>query len=326
MTADVDAAVARARALLFQIREDHPVLRRSELVARGVPDSLQSAMVRRGELVRLRHGVYCLTSLAGTDDPRERHRLDLAAALTATREPSWAFGASAALLHGVPLPFTVPERIKLARQSGLDERALRRPSRHRLVLPDADTTTGPVDATRTVVLRGVPTVGVDLAAVSTAATLSSARWRTAVFDAALWQGATPDDLRALVDAWRHLGHRTEALAALALARPGAQSVLETFSRLALVREGLPEPVLQQAFADASGLIGYADMWWPDWGVIGEADGAVKYQTRDDLLREKVREDRLRALGWTVVRWTMRDIEEQPGRVADAIRRARRRAA
>jgi hypothetical protein len=326
MSSHVDANVARAIAALTAIHDDHPVHRRRDLLARGMPDMLQVAMIRRGQLVRLRHGIYTLASLVADADAAERHRIDLAAALAATHEPSWGFGASAALLHGFPLPFVVPARLSVVRGSGLDERGLRQPSRHRLNLPEADVTTGPIEVGCTTIVRGVATVGPELAALSTAATLSSSRWRTALFDAALWTGGTVAEIERLVEMWRHLGHRSEVLASLARARWGAQTVLETFSRLALIEQGIPEPMLQHPFADDRGPIGVVDMWWPELGVIGEADGAVKYQSRDDLLREKVREDRLRALGWAVVRWTFPDIEERPQLVAASIRRARRVAA
>jgi hypothetical protein len=75
--------------------------------------------------------------------------------------------------------------------------------------------------------------------------------------------------------------------------------------------GLPVPILQQAFYDAAGLIGYVDFWWPEFGLIGEFDGNGKY-LRDELLdgrttseiimEEKRRENRLRALGPRVTRW------------------------
>ena len=254
-----------------------------------------------------------------------RHRVDLAAAAAGAREPVWAFGCSAALMLGMPLPFRAPEQLVLARASGGDERALRRDSRHRLVIPDCRIVTGPVVVASTRLVRGVPVVDPALAGVGAAADLTSARWRTALLDAALWQGATPEDLQRAIDMWRHLGHRTELLEALARARPGAQTVLETFSRLALVEQGLPEPILQQAFYDERGLIGFADMWWPDLHVIGEADGLVKYQTREDVIREKVREDRLRATGEAVVRWTPEEIENEPDAVAARVLKAARRA-
>jgi hypothetical protein len=75
--------------------------------------------------------------------------------------------------------------------------------------------------------------------------------------------------------------------------------------------GFPKPELQRSFSDARGRIGYVDFAWPDFRIIGEADGDAKYldaalrgrRTAERVvLDEKIREDRLRALGWTVVRW------------------------
>lgn len=326
MSAAVDQTVRAAVALLAALADDHPVHRRSELLSLGIPDAVQTAMVRRGALVRLRHGVYSLRDVVATTAPKDRHRIDLAAAAAGAREPVWAFGLSAALTLSMPLPFAAPEYLALVRASGDDERALTRASRHRLVIPDSRITTGPVLVESTTRVRGVPVVGPALAGVSAAAELTSARWRTALLDAALWQGATADEIRQLVDRWRHLGHRMELLEALARARPGAQTVLETFSRLALTERGLPEPVLQQAFYDEAGLIGYADMWWPGLRVIGEADGAVKYASRADIVKEKVREDRLRATGEAVVRWTFEEIEDDPDAVTARVWKAARRAA
>jgi very-short-patch-repair endonuclease len=54
-----------------------------------------------------------------------------------------------------------------------------------------------------------------------------------------------------------------------------------------------------------------DFWWPSARVIGEFDGKGKYlreeysggrSIADIVIDEKLREDRLRALGATVVRW------------------------
>ena len=104
-------------------------------------------------------------------------------------------------------------------------------------------------------------------------------------------------------------------------RSGAQSPLESISRLRVVAEGIPEPRLQVPFFAAAGLIGFTDMAWDDFAVIGECDGMIKYDTGDALIREKLREDRLRALGYVVVRWTWREIMDSPGLVAARIRRA-----
>lgn len=78
---------------------------------------------------------------------------------------------------------------------------------------------------------------------------------------------------------------------------------------------VPEPRLQHGFVDAAGdLIGFADFDW-DGRVVGEFDGRHKYQkylrpgesVEDAVIREKYREDRLRALGIHVMRWTWRDL-------------------
>lgn len=324
MSLRLDADVQRAAALLWSRTPEHPVHRREELLALGITDSLQSAMLRRDVLTRMRHGVYALAELARSTDAVRRHRLDLAAAVASTREPVWAFGTSAALIHGMPLPFDVPDDLRLVRASGIDERALIKPSRHRLVIPQSRVVTGRIDISTCVVIDGIPVVDPGLAAVSSAVELESNRWRVALMDAALWRGASLEEILELIERWRHLGRRAELLAAAARSRVGAQTVLETFSRLTLVEQGLPEPVLQQPFHDERGLIGYVDMWWPTLNVVGEADGAVKYDRREDVVAEKVREDRLRARGLGVARWTFQDIETDPAGVADRIRRASHR--
>lgn len=329
MWSRVDIAVQQATAVLRDRLAHEPVQRRRDMLALGIADSTQCAMVRRGLLVRLRHGIYTLSEALESADSLTRHHIDLAAAIAGADEQVWAFGSSGAIVHGLPTPFVVPDQLYLVRSSGKDERALRRPSRHRLVIPNAHVTTGSIDQATCSRVQGVQVVSPALAAVSTAAGMTSSRWRTALMDAALWRGAEVAELTELIDAWRHLGGRSELARALLRARSGAQTVLETFSRLAFMERGLPEPELQHAFHDRDGLIGYADMWWSALGVIGEADGAVKYHTRDDLLREKTREDRLRALGFAVVRWTFDEIEDAPDHVVDrvweAARRTRRRS-
>jgi len=75
--------------------------------------------------------------------------------------------------------------------------------------------------------------------------------------------------------------------------------------------GIPRPQLQVPFSDHRGLIGYADFFWPEISLIGEADGDKKYldpqfrgsrSTEQVLLAQSKRENRLRALGNRVTRW------------------------
>jgi very-short-patch-repair endonuclease len=104
------------------------------------------------------------------------------------------------------------------------------------------------------------------------------------------------------------------------------------SRVLLRDLGLMPDDLQAAIADDSGrTIGRVDFLWTRDRMVGEFDGAVKYRrgvlgTRDPgdaVFAEKVREDRLRSAGYTVVRWTWADLD-RPDELADRIRRAGRR--
>ncbi len=96
----------------------------------------------------------------------------------------------------------------------------------------------------------------------------------------------------------------------------AESLGESLSRVRIMVMGFPAPELQRCFTDARGTIGRADFYWPGVRLVGEFDGAVNY-SKPDFLRgrtqsqvvidEKLREDRLRALGLGVVRWAWNDL-------------------
>jgi hypothetical protein len=91
----------------------------------------------------------------------------------------------------------------------------------------------------------------------------------------------------------------------------SDSPLESASRVTMHRIGCPRPLLQSRFSDAHGFIAESDFDWPEYGLLGEADGDVKYldeamragRTAEQVvLDEKIREDRLRALPRNVTRW------------------------
>jgi hypothetical protein len=81
------------------------------------------------------------------------------------------------------------------------------------------------------------------------------------------------------------------------------------------RAPAPEPQYRVPTPDRR-FLGRCDFGWPALGVLAEFDGKKKYgrllrepgQTAEDvLIEEKRREDRLRALGWIVIRWMWRDL-------------------
>lgn len=91
--------------------------------------------------------------------------------------------------------------------------------------------------------------------------------------------------------------RGSARWALSRATPVAETVLESISRAVIEWLGFPEPDLQVVFRSGSGVEDRADFHWPALGVIGEADGDVKYDGRygnpvDIFRRQGHRDQRL----------------------------------
>ena len=80
---------------------------------------------------------------------------------------------------------------------------------------------------------------------------------------------------------------------------------------------LPTPELQfSVFTHDGRFVGRSDFGWPEFGVLGEFDGKSKYgellrkpgqSAEQVLVAEKRREDRLRELGWMVIRWMWQDL-------------------
>jgi hypothetical protein len=121
-----------------------------------------------------------------------------------------------------------------------------------------------------------------------------------------------------ISAHAHSAARRRAEHVAALASPLAESVGESYSRAAFEFLGFEQPVLQHVFRDAEGFIGRADCWWPQQRVVGEFDGKAKYvdaalrgdaSPEEAVYREKLREDRIRALGLGFVRWGWADVEK-----------------
>lgn len=104
----------------------------------------------------------------------------------------------------------------------------------------------------------------------------------------------------------------------------AESVGESRLRVLLADLPLPPATPQAEIRDASGcLVARVDFLLPQWGIVIEFDGALKYggaDGRDQLIAEKRREDRLRDLGFEVVRVSWTDLD-QPAVVAGRIRAA-----
>jgi very-short-patch-repair endonuclease len=96
-----------------------------------------------------------------------------------------------------------------------------------------------------------------------------------------------------------------------LADPRRESANESLSFGHIVTAGLPTPDLQVRIPTPEGDM-FPDFLWAEAMVIGEADGAVKYTSREALVREKLRQEVLEHMGFRVVRWMYDDIRGRPG--------------
>jgi len=121
----------------------------------------------------------------------------------------------------------------------------------------------------------------------------------------------------------------KARVAIEIADGAAESVGESCSRVGIHLLGFAMPQLQVSFSDRFGKIGTVDFWWPEFNLIGEFDGAIKYDDpeflagrtpQEALHDEKRREDRLRALGHGVTRWGWATAASLP-RLRDHLRAA-----
>lgn len=125
------------------------------------------------------------------------------------------------------------------------------------------------------------------------------------------------EMAAAISAQPNEAARQRAEFVASLASPLPESVGESYSRAAFEFLGFEQPVLQQVFNDRNGFIGRSDFWWPRQRVVGEFDGKAKYvdpamrggiSADEAVYREKLREDRIRALGYTFVRWAWSDVQ------------------
>lgn len=161
-----------------------------------------------------------------------------------------------------------------------------------------------------------------------------------IADAAVRAGVSREEIRRILD-WQALWpYAARAAATMPLVDGRRENWLESRSAVAHHELGQPPGVPQVDILDTRGRhVGRVDFLWIEAGVIGESDGWDKYravgpqrlEAGPDLMsatvlrEEKVREDRLRDLGYELVRWTTADALH-PGRgLADRLRRAFSRA-
>ncbi|MDE0547656.1 hypothetical protein [Microbacterium sp. C7(2022)] len=133
----------------------------------------------------------------------------------------------------------------------------------------------------------------------------------AVLDAALRLGLSLDAVKHRLRTQASKRGRRQALNAVDLADPRSESVLESLSRVVIGALGFRPPELQVSFRLDEGT-SRADFFWRDVSVVGEADGAVKYDARfgpevQAIRNERKREVALLRVVRRVARWEWMDV-------------------
>ena len=276
-----------------------------------------SRRAARGEVVRVRRGLYLPTSDWETLKPWQRYRT-LIQAVNDSAQSSPVFAReSAANVLGLPVlrtPGDVHCLQKAASSGGRSEYGVRR---HKPLPGDPEP--WHVDG-----LLATPLVETarDLAAVGTFAQGLAALDRLLLakpFPAVPYEYVRPIRDEEVLESLARLGRsgqRQHVQRVLHHANYLSGSPGESWSRAIMIQHGFPEPVLQKRFSDSRGNIGQPDFDWEEYRLLGEFDGHEKYSRQkylrgqtpaDVVIAEKNRENRLRALGYNVVRWEWADL-------------------
>ena len=275
------------------------------LAERGIGRQRVRTAVGAGALTVLRRGIVVPTDAWRTAEIADRRRWAVEAALLAfpathitrmgaARVDDWL------TVHGCDTP---PEWIHTAGGLRMTD----------LVRTSIETAAGRS-------LRGALVVIDAAMRLAAAEHAGSSAVRAAVIDPAV-VGALRVRWRYAVGAYA--GHRwvTTVRQAVELADPAAESVLESLSRAAMIENAVPQPRCGVPLIGDDGRTYWVDFCWDRFGLIGEADGLAKYDDPSAHLREKHRQEALRARGWEFVRWGFAHVLPDPTVMLSRVRHA-----
>lgn len=288
------------------------VFTREQAVRYGVSANAVTWRAAHGRWRRLRRGAFCLQETYDGCSAEHRHLLTALVALAIEGRNEAMSHITAALVYGWPGPldpvqepwFTIesPSRVPTRRRSGVVRQRASLPVEH-LWSFDSFAITSPARTVADCLRHFPPRVSLPIA------------------DAAAAEGVDVHAIRRVLDwqeRWPYAG-RGKQTAELIDGR--RESWLESQSAVAHHELAVPPPVPQAKILDAGGRhVARVDFLWPQFGVVGEADGWGKYASTENetaprepavvsmtsLRLEKEREDRLRDLGYQVVRWGAAD--------------------
>lgn len=277
-----------------------------DLAAEGYDGAELRRLTRQGDLDRIRRGAYAASEPASPGPAMEHLRL-IRATVAQLTMPGVISHESAGVVHALPYWADRLARVHVTRPDQGSGRVRRYVHLHRSPLSEREITS----------IDGLEVTSLARTAVDLGRVLDPFR-ALPIVDAVLARGASVTDLDEVVSASGRQPGNPRVRRLIEMADGRSESVGESCSRLVFFREAIPMPTLQFEVRDEFGqLIGRSDFCWEQQRVLGEFDGKIKYTSllrpgqsaSDVVIAEKRREDLLRGLGWTVVRWTWADLHK-----------------
>lgn len=295
-------------ALLTTAGTQQGMFTTSQATAAGLSAPVLVKLVKAGVLRHPGRGLYAVEALA-EPEAESWHRQLCAGAFLLYPDAVLA-GTSALLAHGITVwgaPLGTPTITRPIQRAGGMSAFWVRPARGDSVSTDWGAASPPAAA----LVQHAVDHGIVTGVVSA--------------DAALREGVvTLDELAAQLEGVATWPHSSRAASMLRLVDGRRESVGESRCGVALAMAGIDVTPQVPIADECGGFVARVDFLVNGTKVIIEFDGKVKYAAGDPsvLWHEKRREDRLRRLGYVVVRITWAQLE-RPGAVAAAVRAAMR---
>lgn len=306
----------------------HPALR--EHLPPGVTEAMIRTQLEAGKLVRLRSKVFLDAGL-WPEDPAAQNVIRARAEQVA-RPDAVLSHQSAALVWGLPTPDVRPWHVlapALTLPSRSGYRSRRDPVRYVTgALPAHHVTRDPAGYQVTTPVRTAMDLAIGLSLPEALVLLDAAARqvcgslvatpRRSDYANPRMAGLAREAMSEVADVLGVISLRT----AISLVDPRRETPIESLTAGHLRLAGLPMPDFQRRISTAIGDF-FVDCYWEGSpGLIGEADGAVKYNRPGEAVDEKVREQALRDTGERMVRWLGKEILFRPPvvmtRVANAL--------
>lgn len=273
----------------------------ADAIACGYDRQSLSRLVKRGEVVRIGRGAYAGHADNASASPEQRHRLATRAVVGRFAGRVAASHYSALTLWQLPVWRATLDRVHVVRTGEGRGRSTSSVQVHCAYGQDAHVTVGGTVCVRPAlaVLGTAMVCGVEAGVIAADAALA----------AGLMSGC---ELEGWLQRLTHHPSVRDARLVVDLADERSESPGESRTRMLLRSLALGPVVPQVEIRDADNrLVARVDFLYKAQRTIVEFDGVIKYAGADGrqaLIAEKRREDRLRDLGYQVVRVTWAELE------------------